>query len=174
MLALVLPARALVVPCVQHCGLLRRRSGESSDSAGWWRRPLTRVGAFPRYRQVCMYTGTALGGLNGPSLGYTTKTLSSEQQSNWGLNLAAAACITDEKKNTVVPKKPFPFQFPSHRPSITNKPADIRVVYFILFVFRLSCIVNVFLHMKSIYFHTLELIWCRPSTAVFWGGGIKA
>ena len=73
--ALAFPVRALMVPCVQHCGLVWRRSGENSGGAGWWRRPLTGIGALPRYSRVCMYVGATLRGWNRPSRGYTTTTL---------------------------------------------------------------------------------------------------
>lgn len=72
--ALVFPVRALIVPRVQYCRLVRRRSGENSHS-GWSRRPLTGVGALPRYSQVRMYIGTTQRELNRSSHGYTTTTL---------------------------------------------------------------------------------------------------
>lgn len=68
--------------------------------------------------------------------------LCSEQQSNWGLNLAA--CVTDEKKRYCPEETPC-FQS-STQPPIMNPPADIRAVYLTLHVFRLSCIFKFFLH----------------------------
>lgn len=73
---------------------------------------------FLRYRQVCAYTVHCTErAAQAISMVIQLQHFCSEQQSNWGLNLAAAACATPR------------FQFASQQPSITGRPADIRVVY---------------------------------------------
>ncbi len=152
MWALVFPVRALIVPHVQYCRLVKRRSGENSGS-GCWRRPLTGVGALPRYSQVCMYIGTTQRELNRPSHGYTTTTLLQWTAVKLGAK-SGGCCLCNS--NTAVLKKPLASSFhPPNRPSwIDQQILEQFILYCMCSDFHISLNSSYIIHISVQNLHT--------------------
>lgn len=136
-----------------------------ADEEGPW------IGWVPSQGTVKCACTLALRGLNWPGHGYTTTTLSQWTAVKLGAKFGGCCLCNCWEKQKIrhCPEETPRFQFSSRQPTIMNRPADIRAVYFIVYVFRLSCIfypsadhTHAEIHLlPDISFHSTALSWWR-------------
>lgn len=93
--------------------------------------------------------------------------------------LNSAACVTAKWKKGNCPEGTPCLHFSSHQPSVMNRPAEIRAIYLVLYVFEPSCIFKLAiehplsmqtLHTAKIHlcFHTSTLISFNAALLSCW------